>query len=156
MPIGPDFTPNFILMLIESECVAHLVPERLGSTSFTLPNRQHTPPRVDQRSLFLLVPREVAIEFLLPERDTSFRHRSLAAIRMTVPEAAMDENRRSVLRQDDIGRAGQAAPLKPESEAQSMQKLTNDHLWAGVSSSDGSHDAAARSVYRIAGVRGMV
>ena len=144
------------LALIESECLAQLVRERLGPTSLALPKRQHAPTCVNQRSLLLLISRGVAIKFLPPELDTSFRHRGLATTRMTVPEAAVDENRRSVLRQDDIGRAGQAAALKPEPEPQPMQKLTNDHLWAGVSLPDGAHDAAARSVYRIVGVWGMV
>lgn len=145
--IGTNHMYCAILVLITFECVVQLFPERLGPVSFTLPNRQYAPTRARQRSLCLLVPKDVTVEFLAPEHGASFRCGGLCATCMTVPEAAVDKDRGSMFREDDIGRARQAAPVEPEPQSQPMQKPTNHQFGPGVGLPHGAHDPASRSVY---------
>src|SRR6476659_6764704 len=69
------------------------------------------------------------------------------AARMPVPEAAVDEDRRPVSRQHEVGSTGQSLSMEPEPVAAGMQVPANAELGFGVDPANATHHpAAGRSV----------
>ena len=88
--------------------------ESLGTGGLTLPDNYDMPTKPPQGPPLIAVPGDVLRELLLPELDATLRRISIFAPRVPVPETAMDEYHRSVLRQNDIGTAGQISSVKPK------------------------------------------
>lgn len=65
------------------------------------------------------------------------------AVFMTVPEAAMDEDDRAVLGQDEVGFAGEGPVIRAadgEAEAEAVEHGAQDELGPGVAAADAGHD----------------
>ncbi len=60
-----------------------------------------------------------------------------------VPKAAMNEDHRSVLWEDDVGNARQIPAMQPKPITEPVQRASNPNLRLGVRLSDSAHDAAA-------------
>ena len=76
---------------------------------------------VFQNSIHLAVSEPIRIELGLPEIHPRFRHGRVTAAGVTVPETAVNENNRLVLRQDNIGLADETQSGGfAESEAHTM------------------------------------
>jgi hypothetical protein len=63
----------------------------------------------------------------------------LPMVSMPMPEAAVDENYGSVLRQYDIRPPGQFSAVQAKAKAQPMQKRANPHLRQGVLAANAAH-----------------
>ncbi|GGO91537.1 hypothetical protein GCM10011329_06420 [Stakelama pacifica] len=131
------------------ERALQLFRERLDRPGFAFPNRQYTPASIDERLLLIYISLNIAVEFLAPKFDARLRHGCLAATGMAVPETAVNEDRRLMLRQYDIRSARQSTTLESETKSKPMQKLANDQFRPGVRSSDRTHDATSGRIDRI-------
>lgn len=60
-----------------------------------------------------------------------------------MPEAAMNEDYGAILRENEIGFAGQALVMKNVTEAACMQPLAHNHLRLRVFSPDAGHHPAS-------------
>ena len=58
---------------------------------------------------------------------------------MPVPEAAIDEDHSSMLRQNDIRAAREIAPMQPESVASGMQATPHYKFWFRIPCTDPGH-----------------
>lgn len=58
---------------------------------------------------------------------------------MLMPEAAVDEHRGTVLREDDIGSAWKAPVVEPVAEACLMQASPDSEFWARIAGPYGPH-----------------
>ena len=87
----------------------------------------------------LQVPFNVAGHLRLPEFHVRLRHDVLRASLVSVPEAAVDEDDGPVLRQHEIGRAGQPAVVEPVSITLAPQSVTHDLLRLRVAGADVGH-----------------
>ena len=93
--------------------------------------------------MFLLVTRDIASEFRLPELHVGLRHRRRLATFVTVPEATIHKDDRMPLGKHDVGMPGQFGGMETISEAQSMQVTTHDHLRLRILRPDMAHHLAA-------------
>ena len=87
----------------------------------TLPNSQYLPSHSLEFLSHLDVAGYVVTEFIVPEVDSAFRCISIWAIRMPVPETAVYEKNRMILRQNYIGCTGERPDVETESIAHSMK-----------------------------------
>ncbi len=96
-----------------------------------------------QRGVLLLVPRDIAVEFRLPELHVGLRHRRRLAALVTVPEASVHEDDRVPLGKHDVGVPRQLGRVEAEAKAQSMQMAAHDHLRLRVLRPDVAHHFAS-------------
>lgn len=68
----------------------------------------------------------------MPEVNARFRRIRELAPPMPVPEAAVDEDHGFVLRQYDVGLAGQVAAVQAEAVAHAVQQRAHGELRGGV------------------------
>ena len=107
-----------------------------------LPTQGAFPHRGDPPSFFLegdpngSVSLQVALELLSPEIRTSRWRGGVSASRMTMPEAAMDEDGGLPARQDEIGAAPQRSGVEPEPESCRMQMSPDQQLRTRVGAAD--------------------
>jgi hypothetical protein len=106
------------------------------------PNYDYPPTLVFEFSLHPGVARHVAFELGQPKFWSRLWRRGNAAATMSVPEAAVDENRSSVPGQHDIGATGQSLAMQPEAQAPPMKRLSNHHLRSSVLTSKALHERA--------------
>lgn len=62
---------------------------------------------------------------------------------MPVPEAAMDENHRVMLPQDNIWSTGEFSVVKPETKPLSVKSAPDHNFWRRINALDRSHVPAA-------------
>jgi len=60
-----------------------------------------------------------------------------------MPKATMDENDRMMLREDDVGPAGQAVSVDSEAKAHAMQESPHDQLGSSIATAHAAHYVAA-------------
>ena len=110
--------------------------------NLALPHYLDAPALCDQRGVILCVSRLRSIEFRCPVFLPALRHVTSPA-RMPMPEASVDKNNRTVLRQDNVWITGKVTAMKPESKTQLMKQRPYFDLWVGVFALDRPHQAAA-------------
>jgi hypothetical protein len=71
------------------------------------PNSQHTPVRFPERSVNQPITRNIPMEFRQPEFDPTFRRVAKFAVRMPMPETAVDEHDEAMLWKDKVWLAEQ-------------------------------------------------
>lgn len=117
--------------------------QALRLLGLALPDHRHPPPRRLQRGPVLRIAAGVALELgqpvVLPALGVG---RELAAV--PVPEAAMHEDHRAVLRKDQVRPAGQALAMQAEAQPKPVRGRAHQHLGLGVLALDARHEAAAR------------
>ena len=69
---------------------------------FALPQYNHMPSDRPHRGVFLLDPRDIAVELGLAELQVGLRHRRRFAVRVPMPKAAVHEDDRMPLRKHDV------------------------------------------------------
>ena len=85
-----------------------------------LPNHDPAPTKPREVALVPSVSATVAIEFFLPVLRVALWFGRLPTSRVSVPETAMNENHRSILRQHDVRRSGKIAAMKSKTASQSV------------------------------------
>ena len=117
--------------------------ERISSLGqLTLPDDGPLPPGNSQIGVVFPVSLNVPGYFRLPVFDVAGRHPGAFAA-MPMPETAMNEDGRPVLRQHQVGLARQILAVQSEPESRSVQGAPNEQLSRRVLALDPSHDAAA-------------
>lgn len=109
---------------------------------FAFPNHDGLPAKFFQCSEVFLIALDVLGEFLIPEIDSSRRCARIFATRMTVPEAAIHENRGSELREAKVWLPGKVFDVKSKSQAHSVQIPTYPDFRLGVLSPNAGHHPA--------------
>jgi hypothetical protein len=104
-----------------------------------LPNDVHAPSELGECSSNLAVARDVPVEFCLPEVGAGFRVVGEGAAGMSVPEAAVDEDRYLPAGQDDVGDAGKVAAVESKAKAQPVEDATDSDLGSGILPPDPRH-----------------
>ncbi len=86
------------------------------------PDRQHAPAGADQHVFAAQVTLAVGINFGLPEFASGLRECKEMAV-VPVPEAAMNKNGCTVLRKDNIGRAGEVFDVQTEAKSERKKQF---------------------------------
>ena len=63
---------------------------------------------------------------------------------MAMPVATVDEHGGPVSRQDNVGRAGKIATMKPKAKPRAVECATDSKLGLGVAASVGTHDPSTK------------
>lgn len=106
----------------------------------TLPDRCHAPPRGEKRCANSVVPRDIRLEFRVPKLWARRWRGRVAAFRMAMPEAAMDEHRRFPARKDEIRAPGKSTATQDVTQTQGVQALPQDNFRFGGTAGYGPHD----------------
>jgi len=91
----------------------------------------------------LFVSQPVSLNFVEPELRSGLWNLEVFAPFMTVPETAVDEDNRLVLRENQIRLAGKVFGMKPVAEAPLVQGFTDQHFGFGILAPDARHHPAA-------------
>jgi len=94
------------------------------------------PSKLLQLSLISGVPGNVPLELLGPEFGPGGRHGREAAAKVTVPVAAVDEDRDAPHWQHNVRPPREVATVQPEAEAHRVKGPPQSHLRLGVGSFD--------------------
>lgn len=91
----------------------------------TFPNDKTAPSEFGKQADRLFVTLDVAGEFCPPELDSRLRHGRSATAGVTVPEAPVDEQRRSMLRKDEVRRSRQVGSMEAEAISERMGRAAD-------------------------------
>ena len=108
-----------------------------------LPDDRHAPAESMEHLRMAPVASDISLEFLPPEIFIGPGSGCVAAAFMSVPEAAMDEHHRSVLREHKIRRAGQLSYMKSIAKSPDEKKRSKGSLRPSILSANARHHAAA-------------
>ena len=108
-----------------------------------LPHGGHTPAKRPKRLHVSPVTVNIAQEFPLPELFVGSRGSGIAAAFVPMPEAAMDEHHRPVLREHKIRGAGQLSDMKSIAKSSGEKKRSKGPLRPSILSANARHHAAA-------------
>lgn len=121
-------------------------PQRIDALEFALPHHDHAPAQTTKRLAVGLIAIDVLLQLQAPILDARCRHDASPA-RVPMPKAAVDEDDRTVLPQDDVGDPRQRPIVQPKAETEPMKDGAHGHLGSRVSRPNSGHDLAA-SLYR--------
>lgn len=99
----------------------------------TLPNDMAVPAGSFQCGKVSLVAIDVLPELPCPELRSCLGGGSIAAARVSMPEAAVHENASFPLWQDNVWSSRQVLPVKPEAVPASMEEFANSNLRLRIS-----------------------
>lgn len=108
-----------------------------------LPDGGDTPAKSPERLRVSPVTIDIFLELLLPEHLVGSRSGGIATAFVSMPEAAVDENHRTVLRKHKVRGAGQLSDMKSISESPGEKKGAKYPFRPGVLSANARHHAAA-------------
>lgn len=108
------------------------------ASQLTFPDCFHVPAQFGQLGFDPSIPGPVGIHFGLPEFGARLGQAEQVAV-MLVPEAAVDEDHSSVLRQNNIGASWQAGTAEPVTESQRMEAPTDLQLDLRILAADARH-----------------
>lgn len=113
-------------------------------------NDNNLPASTNQSFLASGITGLVSGYFFGPESGTGLGQPEVAAVVMSVPETAVNENYGAASGKNQIRRAWQVPAVEPVPEALRMQKAPYSHFWSGVLAPDARHHPAAGfAVYNI-------
>src|SRR5439155_19362111 len=96
-----------------------------------------------ERALIPKVASAVFLELRLPKIQTRFRHSTVRASGMAMPEAAVNEDRCAVSREHDIEVSGQTGRMQAIAEAERPEDLPHGPLGLRVLVADPARSLAA-------------
>lgn len=108
-----------------------------------LPDDRHAPAESMEHLRMAPVASDISLEFLPPEIFIGPGSGCVAAAFMSMPEAAVDENHRTVLRKHKVRGAGQLSDMKSISESPGEKKGAKYPFRPGVLSANARHHTAA-------------
>nr|WP_301101299.1 hypothetical protein [Propionivibrio sp.] len=92
-----------------------------------------------------LVSLNIPPEFFTPVNDVCLRFSTPSFAVMPMKKAPVNENYRSITRQDNVRLSRQVFAVETEAESKKMQQGTNSPFWASVFRLYRPHDATSRS-----------
>lgn len=123
------------LRLQEVQCREPLVL----TTQLAFPDRDSVPALTVQQSDVSGIAGTVTGYFGGPEVRVCFRQPEVRAVRMSMPEAAIDEDGSAVARQHQVRTAGEFLVVEAEAEAITPEILADDDFRTCVFGADGGH-----------------
>jgi len=123
-------------------CHENLV-QCLIRTRLTFPNHQNAPPLCFQSFDVPAVPFCCAAPLFFPELRPGFRRDHSPPAIVGVPEAAVNENYRSIFRQDNIRFSRQVFSVQPIPVTKRVKHRSNPHFRLGVPAPDRRHVATS-------------
>jgi hypothetical protein len=123
---------------------------------FTLPNRDYSPTSGYKLLAVLFIPCRITGKFLPPIASIASGAGSVSAVSMSMPKAAMNENRSSEPSQYDVGRARQRTLVQTEAESHGMKKGPHHPLRLGVLGPNLRHCPASLGNRHIVGHPGFL
>lgn len=120
---------------------SHSVLNRLLDRAF--PDSGHTPAKRQKRFYVSPVAVNITLELSLPELCVGLRCGGVAATFMSMPEAAVDEHRRPVLRENKVRGARQLSDMKSIAKSLGEKKRAEGPLRPSILSANARHHAAA-------------
>lgn len=108
-----------------------------------LPDGGYTPAKSPKRLHVSPVAVDIAQELPLPELFVGPGCGGVAAAFVSMPEAAVDEHHRPVLREHEVRRAGQLSDMKSIAKSPGEKKGAKGPFRPGVLSANARHHAAA-------------
>lgn len=109
---------------------------RLFGRNATFPDNDNLPAKIGKRLSVSPVARLVAFYLSLPKFRPAFRQPEMSTIFMAMPKTAMNEDRRPVTPQDDIGFPGKLATMETEPEPRPVKQFSKQNLRFGVGTLD--------------------
>lgn len=95
---------------------------------FTLPYNNYFPARFFEFTVFFLVSYSIFFKLISPESNSTFRHVGIFAVRMSMPETAVNKYGCSIFGENNIGFSRQIFPVKPESIAHPVKQGSNNQF----------------------------
>lgn len=117
--------------------------EALYISGLALPYDQDAPSHLLQQDPRLLIARSVPRQLWDPILEPGFGCPRETTPIVLVPEAPVNENRRSMPRKNEIRCAGKVPAIKPEAESHRMDEPPNNHLWLRIHLANTPHMGAA-------------
>ena len=105
------------------------------------PNDEDPPAYSTQSRLVRLIPRDVLVEFVSPERHARRGLGSLAAVDMAMPETPVNEDHGLSTRKHDVRRPRQITSMQPKSISEAMNDTSHDQLGRRVLRADAGHQS---------------
>jgi hypothetical protein len=105
----------------------------------TFPNDDDLPTKSNERSFRTPIATKVAREFVQPKRPTGRRNGLAFRASVSMPETAVNEDRRSNDRQDDVGRTGQFVTSTTAPKTDRTNDLFDDSFGRGTGRLDRPH-----------------
>lgn len=122
----------------------------------TFPDNSHPPAKSAEHFCMADVAVDIPLEFLSPELLVGSGRGRVTATFMSVPEAAVDEYHRPVLREHKVRGTGQRSHMKSISKSSCEKKGTKHSFWPSVLPANTRHHAAAlRSGHDAHGLGGI-
>lgn len=109
-----------------------------------LPDDQRRPTQLLEPVRFLRISCNVRGELRRPEGRVAGRRGRESAAWVSVPEAAVDEERDARTWKHDVRPTRQASGVQPESQAAGMEIAPDRHLRCGIGTPDSRHHPRAR------------
>lgn len=122
---------------------AQSTDEIVVATHLALPDNEHGPTHLVQGRLNSGIARAVRVELQPPIVDTGARKCGAGTPRMTVPEAAMNEDHLPAATKDDVRAPRQIPSMQTKPVAAAMQKAADPQLRTRISGADTRHESAA-------------
>lgn len=118
--------------------------QALGRSCFAFPHDETRPTRLLQAILDLPVAFHVPLEFLGPEIGSLLRPACFRTVRVSVPEASVDEHDFTPPGKHDIRSTGQVSAMQAIPVVHRVEQATDNHLGLRVATSNGGHDPATK------------
>ena len=104
-----------------------------------LPHDRYAPSKVIQKCVVALIPQDVPSKLVFPEYVIARGRCGVAAARMPMPEASVNQYDRLPLRQNNVRSPGKVAIMESITKAGCMQRLAHDHFRLGITTLDAGH-----------------
>ena len=108
-----------------------------------LPDDRHAPAERMEHLCMVPVASNISLEFLPPEIFIGLGSGCVAAAYVPMPEAAVDEHHRPVLREHKVRGAGQLSDMKSIAKSPGKKKGAKDSFRPSVLAANARHHAAA-------------
>lgn len=118
-------------------------PKHFRPSELAFPDGQDAPPQFAEIPSVARIARDVRFELCGPEADVRLGCGRTLASGVTMPEATMDEDHRSMPWEHDVGGAGKIAAANSEAKAHAVQEGTHHELGLRVPSADAGHEGGA-------------
>lgn len=123
--------------------------------NLAFPDNSHGPSLVFEGSFVFNIPFRVASALLRPEVRACRRDNTAVAAAVTMPEAAVDENRQPVFGQNYVGFAGKVLAMHAKSIAHRMQKRADFYFRFSVHATNRRHIPASLAYRSISSVAAL-
>jgi len=114
-----------------------------GLLGLAFPDGEDAPTETAEGGGVAFVAGCVAFELLLPPRPLGLWDAGIFAVRVQMPEAAVDKNAITVAWQNDVGASRQITPVEAEAISHRVKQTSDKQFRLGILVANAGHQAAA-------------